>query len=46
MSYFCYCQAKQDKHMRCLEEKAGLPLASPLCSFVDPYVEFDKLSGQ
>jgi hypothetical protein len=46
MSYFCYCQAKQDKHMRRLEEKAGLPPASPLCPFVDPYVEYDNLSRQ
>jgi hypothetical protein len=46
MSYFCYCQAKQDKRMRCMEEKAGLPPASPLRSFVDPYVEYDNNSGQ
>jgi hypothetical protein len=46
MSYFCYCQAKQDKRMRRLEEKVGLPPASPLRSFVDPYVEYDNLSGQ
>jgi hypothetical protein len=46
MSYFCYRQAKQDKRMRRLEEKAGLPLASPLCPFVDPYVEYDNLSKQ
>jgi hypothetical protein len=32
--------------MRRLEEKAGLPLAFPLRSFVDPYVEYDNLSGQ
>jgi hypothetical protein len=46
MSYFCYCQAKQDKRMRRLEEKAGLPPASPLRPFVDPYVEYDNLSRQ
>jgi hypothetical protein len=32
--------------MRRLEEKAGLPPTSPLRSFVDPYVEYDNLSGQ
>jgi hypothetical protein len=46
MSYFCYCQAKQDKRMRCMEEKAGLPPASPLRSFVDPYVEYDNFFAQ
>jgi hypothetical protein len=46
MSYFCYCQAKQDKRMRYLEEKADLSLASPLRPFVDPYVEYDNNFGQ
>jgi hypothetical protein len=45
MSYFCYCQAKQDKRMRHLEEKVGLPPASPLRPFVDPYVECDNNYG-
>ena len=30
MSFFCYCQAKQDRCMRRLEEKAGLSPTSPL----------------
>jgi hypothetical protein len=46
MSYFCYCQAKQDKRMRRLEEKASLPPTSPLRPFVDPYVEYDNNYGQ
>lgn len=45
MSYFCYCQKKTDERLRRIEEHHGLPPASPLRTFQDPFEEYDRTHG-